>query len=235
MERELGQVVQGRVVYDLGAGDLTYSHLMLDLGAERVIAIDKRPAHRPRSNLEIHRAYIHEVMEPEEIEVLFLSWPVNQVRGLDRWLHAARIAVYLGCNVGGTGCGDSRLFNHLIHREVLTHIPHEKNTFLVYGDYRDETRPPVGEEYAATCGRRLSFEKAQEEAEEVGHLDKTQTNPIPTYHIPMGGGATCQRCDYTDDREGQLPYCGLHSATVSPLGRCLFLTPKMQERVSSAG
>lgn len=39
---EVKKVVQGRVVHDLGAGDLALAHLLIQLGAKKVVAIDRR-------------------------------------------------------------------------------------------------------------------------------------------------------------------------------------------------
>jgi hypothetical protein len=51
------------------------------------------------------------------------------------------------------------MFEHLMKREILKHIPDPKNTLIVYGP-RNVRRELVGEEHAALHQeRRYSFEE----------------------------------------------------------------------------
>lgn len=164
MEDQIHHAVAEKTVYDLCAGDLTYSHLLLDLGASEVIAIDKEPRHRPRRGLAVHQAYLADMTPPRErYDVALVSWPVYSVHGLVRWLTTARVVVYLGSNVDGTACGNPTLFTHLLQRELLAYVPHRRNSLIVCGEYLDAARQPVGEEFGSINGQRVSFAEAEQE------------------------------------------------------------------------
>lgn len=140
----LGLYVKRKKVHDLGAGDLTLSKELLDLGADSVVAIEKaRPVHIPttRSQLEVKYVYFHQVPEDTPIDTAFVSWPCNWPdEGLLRLVKRARTALYLGKNTEGTSCGGPALFGHLLTREVLAYVPRRQNTLIVYGRTLDAPR-----------------------------------------------------------------------------------------------
>lgn len=139
--------VEGRCVHDLGAGDLGLSHALLELGASKVVAIDKeyRVSNDPR--IEAIECYFHEVAE--DVDVGFASWPMNfEDYGLLKLVQRTPMFIYLGKNTDGTSCGGHDLFEHLSGREVLSHVPAKTNTLIVYGPKRVE-RPRLKEEHAS--------------------------------------------------------------------------------------
>ena len=101
------QAVQGRVVHDLGAGDLAMAHLLVHLGAKKVVAIDRVESVAVRAlkrggPIEFHHmdhnTYVSMQMmggideglrkglvssppprfaQPEKPDVVFMSWPYN--------------------------------------------------------------------------------------------------------------------------------------------------------------
>lgn len=149
----LREHVAGAEVWDLGAGILGRSHELVYLGARKVIAIDKErmPPASPGTPIETRRALFAEVQPPVGgIDVAFLGWPQNtSLVGLTELLVASRKVIYLGCNTGGTSCGNSSLFTHFYARQVLGHVPHARNSLIVYGGWRTGPRRPLPEEWAA--------------------------------------------------------------------------------------
>lgn len=158
----LAAVVRGRVVHDLGAGSGELSDVLIDLGAERVIAIDKdwRGRQDPHK-VEVHRCYFHDFDGPAP-DVAFLSWPVNwHVNGLIALLEKARLVVYLGTNTGGSACGWPGLFEHLLRRTIVVHAPDQRNTLTVYGPPCPLRAPETGEEHAMLSHGIWSYEDAE--------------------------------------------------------------------------
>lgn len=178
--------VRGRVVHDLGAGDLTLSRELLRLGARRVIAHDKCFNVGARSKslkdvrwgwstrqkncpLELRQGYFQDyVGRPPRLALL--SWPVNYDGiGLAELVERIPTVMYLGTNVGGSACGGDDLWEHLRRREVLTYVADRKNTLIIYGGAVKD-RPPHGEELAAlsrspTGGKMWLFEEAEKFAQ----------------------------------------------------------------------
>lgn len=170
MEALVAPHVERRIVWDLGAGDLMYAHRLLKLGAAHVVAVDKELPQinvPPNFGLTIRQSYFHEIERlDEDIEVAFMSWPRNgNVPGLARMVDRSRVVVYLGSNTDGSACGDVELFlDHLCHRELLGHVPHRRNSLLIYGRPRRREKPLTGEEFAMLSGNMMPFETAQQEA-----------------------------------------------------------------------
>lgn len=169
MEAALRPFVEGQTVWDLGAGDLTYAQKLLELGAARVWAVDKRiPYGEIPERITFIKGYfqnIHELGVP--ISTLFLSWPCNAsmaVPGLPTLARGVETVIYLGHNLDGTCCGTWPLWHDLTHREVLAHIPHPRNSFIVYGKPCGE-RPLLPEEHGAASASILSYEDAREMAQ----------------------------------------------------------------------
>jgi len=150
MEEVLTPLVDGKTVYDLGAGDLAHSHVLARLGAEAVIAVDKAPMRKPRCS-EVSRLHGHfgQLPVPDHIDVAFLGWPQTYpLPGLHDWLDAADVVVYLGHNFGDSYCGSPELFFYLTRRALLDEVLGRRNTLLVLGDRLGEMRPMTGEEAA---------------------------------------------------------------------------------------
>jgi len=153
----LASVVAGRVVYDLGAGSGGHGKKR---GASRVICVDKStPWVMPRG-VEFIRSYINEVALPDDLDVVFLGWPVQYgMPGLHLWLEKAKTIIYLGCNFGGTACGTKPLFQYLLMRRLAYHLPDHRNTLLVVEEPLGEgiTREPTPEEAAALSGQVVAY------------------------------------------------------------------------------
>jgi len=178
----------GRTVWDLGAGDLTYAKRLIQLGARKVVAVEKggsRPGHlggiatpleaplRPDPRIECVWRYFAEVDPPEDgIEVAFLSWPQNGALatiGLTRLIEGAQTVIYLGCNTGGSACGSGDMWRHLIQREVLAYEPMVRNTLIVYGQPCGP-RTLRGEEMGALASKMVRFEDVEEWSLEMRQL-----------------------------------------------------------------
>lgn len=161
------QFVDGQTVHDLGAGDLSLSHVLLRLGAGQVVAVD---SHFPKSarkaarvGLE-HRAFADFAGQPE---VALVSWPVNWSGiGLVEIVARTPVVLYVGTNTGGTACGGDDLWDHLVTREVLAYVPDRENTLIVYGPGQ-ATRPLYGEELAARNNDRMwMFDEAEKASQQ---------------------------------------------------------------------
>ena len=177
MEPVIADIVRGMEVYDLGAGDLTYAKRLLQLGADRIVAVDKEgfcPSRFRGRAIHAVRTYFQDVqVPPGGIEVAWVSWPCNRpLPGLTRLLAASARVIYMGCNTGGSCCGELPLWDHLTRRRILAHVPHMRNSLIVYGDPlpEDERRPLVGEELAYISGEMMSFDRAQATATEVANV-----------------------------------------------------------------
>jgi hypothetical protein len=133
-KKVLANHVCGRTVWDMGAGDCILAQDLLDLGARRIRAVDKEPlVSELDERVEYTQAYFKD-LPVEERGVLFLSWPINRKDpALVDHVAAAQIVVYLGSNMDNNACGSPDLFDHLVCRELLAHVPERKNTLLIYG------------------------------------------------------------------------------------------------------
>jgi hypothetical protein len=150
MQEVLTPLVDGKTVYDLGAGDLVHSHLLVRLGAERVIAIDKAPMPKPRcSEVSRLQGQFGDLPVPAHIDVAFLAWPQTYpLPGLLDWLDAADRVIYVGHNFDGDYCGSPELFFYLTRRALMEEVLGRRNTMLVLGDRLAETRPMTADEAA---------------------------------------------------------------------------------------
>jgi hypothetical protein len=139
--------VEGNVVHDFGAGNFALSVRLLELGASQVIAVDKSPAQPPPlAGLSFVRSRFEDYRESSDIA--FISWPINHPVGLHRLIEHSRLVIYLGKNTDGTVCGYDALWDHLVQREALDHLPTFMQTLIVYGPRRVR-RPQLPEEFAA--------------------------------------------------------------------------------------
>jgi len=139
------------------------------LGARKVIAIDKESMPPASPSIETRQIRFHEIRPPEGgIDVAFLGWPQNtSLSGLTELLVVSRKVIYLGSNTGGSACGNPGLFTHFFARQVLGHIPHTRNSLIVYGMGRTTPRQPLPEEWAALNPDHMwSLEEATEAVRE---------------------------------------------------------------------
>lgn len=142
--------VEGQVVVDLGAGDGNLSLELVELGARRVIAVDKNPMPRYLSEAGAETVCLpfkRLVFLPAD--VAFLSWPDNhEQKGLLEILERIPVVVYLGKNTDGAACAWPLFFARMLEREVLDYVPAPENTLIVWGPRRVVQRQPLGEELA---------------------------------------------------------------------------------------
>ena len=168
MQAIVKQHVQGRTVWDLGAGDLGYAEMMFGLGASGVIAVDKKtmPVSLMPGLVKL-QGYFHEIQPPGGIDVAFLAWPQNNsLDGLLPLLCHSKKVIYLGSNTGGSACGNVDLFKYLLSRKVLAHVPNRRNSLIVYGDFVKRARRPLPDEWAALHQEQVySLESATEASE----------------------------------------------------------------------
>lgn len=160
MESTLEPHVRGKEVWDLGAGDLWHSKMLLRHGAARVVAVDKWgiTSKAPVTGVRFVKEYFQFVEAPADgIDVAYLSWPINHghIPGLVDLLKRSRVVVYVGSNLNGGACGNERLFTYLSSREVLGHIPHTRNTMAIYGGGLAGPRQLLPEEWAALSPDRI--------------------------------------------------------------------------------
>lgn len=150
--------VNGKVVADIGAGDLSHSRTMSELGAKEVLAIDPGLSiyEQVPANVKLLKGYAKDTSIPEELDVVFLAWPVNrEIPGIDSWIAKARTVIYFGCNDNYTVCGGKDLWSILPGRAILHHFEieptaHESSaSFTVYGEPLEEPRELTPEEKRA--------------------------------------------------------------------------------------
>lgn len=172
-------LVQGRIVYDLGAGDLGLSHQLVHLGAAQVVAVDAKPMptpHTPQVTLlqKSFRECLQDPQCPTSIDVAFLSWPINHptiANGLLHVLRRSRIVLYLGKTTDGTMCGDSDLFRFLCCRELLSYIPRIQNTLIVYGEFGKPHSPRHEEQAGIDVSKVYPFK---------AHYRRVTSKPHPS-------------------------------------------------------
>jgi hypothetical protein len=149
-EECLKHLVAGKVVYDLGAGDLVLAHKLLELGAAKVVAIEKELffVDNVAPEIEVRRQYFQHMNE--DIDIAFVSWPANYDNGLLPILKRTKTIIYLGKNTDGSMCGTPALFQYLITRKIEEHVPSRPNTLICYSEQLDKPRwHGVQEEEAA--------------------------------------------------------------------------------------
>lgn len=157
MREALVPFIKGRTVYDLGAGDCDHGRTLRDLGAARVVCLDKEAIPVVPSNVEFRQGYFAHLEVPSDLDVVFLGWPINYpCEGLREWIGAAKAIIYLGHNFDGTACGTPELFAALQARQLLCYIEDPRNALIVVGDFLAEPRPPTSEEVAALSSTVLS-------------------------------------------------------------------------------
>ncbi len=147
-ELALGLHIDGALVHDLGAGDLSLAADLLRMGAKQVVAIDKDPYHKkaPQGITPITCRFED---YPAPVHTAFVSWPREHFdMGLLDICRRAHTVIYVGSNTRGNACGFLRLWQHLATRQVLAYVPDEYNSLVIYSSARDSRRY-LPEEYAA--------------------------------------------------------------------------------------
>ena len=164
--RQLKPYVKDQSILDLGAADLSGSELLLDLGAQDVLAVDRNRMPTPSSNRITTRvAQFHQLEETRP--VVLASWIVNWQVNLERSLEAAELVISISKNTDGSSCGYREMWELLRRREVMLHVPERINTLTVYGPCLTD-RPPTGEEVAALWPdimRVWTFDEAERQAQ----------------------------------------------------------------------
>ncbi len=152
---EVQRHVQGRVVYDLGCGNLCLSQILVTMGASMVEAVDDDHHEigwrSPHPQIRLHETRFNsEELAEERMETAFLSWPTGYANGLARLLLPVSKVIYLGSNCDSILCGPRDMWEQFAYRPLLAHIPARANTLLVYGPAELELPrfPPQGEERA---------------------------------------------------------------------------------------
>lgn len=132
--KALKPYVEGREVTDLGCAHLVHSHMLVKMGAKKVIGVDRNRTSQPlRFPYQMQVVQIHFDNYHEPVDVAFMSWPVNWSCGLDRIARRADTIIYLGSNMDGSAAGDKDLFEVLRRRENPVYVPSFKNTLAIYG------------------------------------------------------------------------------------------------------
>ena len=161
---QLEPFVKDQSILDLGAAELTGSELLVELGARDVLAVDRNRMPKPSSNRITTRVVQFHQLE-ETRPVVLASWIVNWQVNIERHLRAAKVIISISKNTDGSSCGYEQMWQLLMMREILLHVPERQNTLTVYGPASGLRRPPTGEEFAATWPdpmRMFSFEEAEE-------------------------------------------------------------------------
>jgi hypothetical protein len=140
--------VRGKVVHDLGAGDLELSEVLVSLGAREVYAIDKMDKPRILPHKVHYKKALFYDLPATTMGTVFVSWPINYESNLVPHIKRAGIVIYLGCNTGGSACGTSSFFRETVHRALLDYEPDRHNTLLIVGRDLGGPRIPTGEEFA---------------------------------------------------------------------------------------
>lgn len=171
----VSEFVQDHLVWDIGSGDLALASLLMDLGATRIIAVDKEEGISKSSTLDIvtvdeidptilnYQMDTHiqgvllnrlfsECDDPKTIS--FLSWPPNGPNGLVTVVQTSEVVIYLGKCTDGCMCGEPRFWRELRTREILNVSPDRYNTLIVYGPNKVD-RKPVLEEIAGIDDSRV--------------------------------------------------------------------------------
>jgi hypothetical protein len=160
--QQLEPFVQDRSILDLGAAQLEGSELLLELGARDVLAVDRNRMPKPSSSSITTRVAQFHMLE-ETRPVVFASWIVNWPVNIERHLEEAELVISISKNTDGSSCGYPQMWELLMRREILLHVPEFQNTLTVYGP-NHVARAPTGEEFAATYPdlmRMFSFDEAE--------------------------------------------------------------------------
>ena len=168
-EEPIRKTVKGKVVLDIGAGDLDLASQLLKLGAKRIVAVDKEIGKTRSKRIVRYGEYLDNFLkrvygeEGLRWDVAFLSWPSNwHMPGLRELLFFSKKIVVLSKNSDATACGTSGLWRYLQTRELEWAIPNVRNWLHIYSHDEDLGRAPTGEERAGILldvDRSFSYEE----------------------------------------------------------------------------
>lgn len=173
-EATLTSFIDGKVIHDLGAGDLVLSCRLIALGASKVIAVDKKkPSNTDPKVFYTESSFAHFT---DPVSVAFVSWPPLYDCFVEKVTQRAEMVIYLGKNTDGFLCGSLGFFNNLLRRRLLAYVPDRKNVLLVAGE-SGEGRQLTGDEYAAIDAlRKESVPLDYLRAEQIAERDKVRWN-----------------------------------------------------------
>jgi hypothetical protein len=158
--RAVTPFITGKEVYDLGAGYCILSERLIELGASKVIAVDKGFPQDAKRNKRIKHIekYFADLVTDKKFnpEIVFISWPINNPSSdlLAEIVKLAKITIYLGTNFGGSQCGSRRFFEELSRRNLLSYVPHRTNNLIIVSDEIVD-RPLTPEESAILNSSRI--------------------------------------------------------------------------------
>jgi CheY-like chemotaxis protein len=156
----LAPLVIGKIIHDLGAGDLGLALKLLRLGAAKIIAIDKEYNRKIFNGVPPEIELRHQFFQDmhDEIDIAFVSWPSNYNNGLLNVLMQTKIILYLGKNTDGSACGTPSLFRYLTTRKIQIHVCSRHNTLICYTDHLDEPRKKLLQEEDAAINSHIDQE-----------------------------------------------------------------------------
>jgi len=181
------RVIAGRHVVDLGAGDLSLAHELLELGASRVTAVDINPCEswgplsfepvaldhpapavaQSTDRLRLVVSSFADFTRPDDAEIAFLSWCDSYPKlKLVELLATFPTLIHLSKNTDSVVCGWPQLYAYLKTRRITAYHPRRRNTLVVYagGPVERPARPEeiAGESAAWSLSR---YESLCEEVE----------------------------------------------------------------------
>ena len=214
----LAEIVAGKVVHDLGSGDLALAIQLVKLGATKVIAIDKEYQYGyyqfPDVQPEIEvRGQAFQEMD-EDIDVAFVSWPANYDNGLLGVLKRSKQIIFLGKNTDGTSCGTKDLFLYLATRKVEHQYPSKQNTLIHYSNELERPRY----EYSSLNGDVSSIYSLLLLEEQAAIEMSADSKPI-LYRNPTCQKSSCDEESYEHPEKGMLCVCLDHYEMIQA-GEC---------------
>lgn len=167
--------MHGERVVELGAGDLSLACELVRLGARYVSTYDRLPYVDPPCDKVYPDQRHYSFSQLASVwtrhdggDLTVVCWPAVNMPSLEEKslvniLTLSSKIAYLGKNTDGTGCGFGELFEYLLCRRVIKHVPHRQNSLTIYGEEMrdDETRPPTQEEVTwFTRTEVISYERS---------------------------------------------------------------------------
>lgn len=137
-EQALIPHIKDQVVFDMGAGDLSLSHKLIEFGAKRVFSIDTKitgAVQDPRiipctgTFMELYELTIK---NPDFVFVG--SWLINRRTSAVLYMLQATKIVLLANQFDGTACGHIREYRLTSKLELFEYIPDRANCLLIVGN-----------------------------------------------------------------------------------------------------
>jgi len=148
----LRPVMQGHRVWDWGAGDLQLSRALVKLGVREVFAVDSKDigVRRIPPKIQFIQTCFADAPLPQPDDISVVSWPPNYaLPGLVERLEITELLIYLGLNDKYTTCGNEKLFQHFLRRDLLVYINCGRDVLIMLGKKLKTPRFPTPEEAAA--------------------------------------------------------------------------------------